>query len=102
MCDVRSAGSYTRGTSRDARAITKASTARIVIIHDQTCLHRQPERYIIALSVEYGRLSSNWRICMIKVYIETIGTVEATLLQTYPDGDVRVSYRGREYIGRPA
>ena len=39
---------------------------------------------------------------MIKVYIETIGEVEATLLQEYPDGDVRVSYQGREYIGRPA
>lgn len=37
---------------------------------------------------------------MVKVYIEGIGTVSAQLLQRYLDGDVRVSYYGREYICR--
>jgi hypothetical protein len=35
---------------------------------------------------------------MIFVEIEFIGRVQATLLQRYPDGDVRVSYKGRVYI----
>jgi len=35
---------------------------------------------------------------MVKVYIKGIGT--ATLLQRYPDGDVRVAYNGRTYIGK--
>jgi len=37
---------------------------------------------------------------MVKVYIEGIGTVTAILLQRYPDGDVRVAYNGRTYIGK--
>ena len=35
---------------------------------------------------------------MIKVFIESIDTVQATLIQRYEDGDVRVSYKGRVYI----
>lgn len=35
---------------------------------------------------------------MITVWIEEIGRVQATLLQRYPDGDVRVAYNGRQYI----
>ena len=35
---------------------------------------------------------------MVTVWIEGIGRVEARLLQRYADGDVRVSYNGREYI----
>lgn len=35
-------------------------------------------------------------------YIETIGKVNATPIQFYPDGTVRVRYNGREYIARPA
>lgn len=37
---------------------------------------------------------------MVKVYIEGIGTVTATLIQRYLDGDVRVSYNGVQYVGR--
>ena len=37
---------------------------------------------------------------MVKVYIEGIGIVTATLIQRYPDGDVRVSYNGYMYIGK--
>lgn len=39
---------------------------------------------------------------MVKVYIEGTGTVTATLIQRYLDGDVRVSYQGRTYIGKEA
>lgn len=35
---------------------------------------------------------------MVKVYIEGIGTVTATLIQRYLNGDVRVSYNGCVYI----
>lgn len=37
---------------------------------------------------------------MVKVFIEGIGTVTASLIQRYPDGDVRVSYNGRTYIAK--
>ena len=37
---------------------------------------------------------------MITVWIETIGRVQATLLQRYEDGDVRVSYQGYTYIAK--
>lgn len=37
---------------------------------------------------------------MVKVYIEGTGTVTATLIQRYVDGDVRVSYNGRIYIAK--
>lgn len=39
-------------------------------------------------------------IAMVKVFIEGIGTVTATLIQRYLDGDVRVSYNGRTYVGK--
>lgn len=39
---------------------------------------------------------------MLHVFIETIGWVEAKLIQRYLDGDVRVQYQGRHYIVRPA
>lgn len=34
--------------------------------------------------------------------IEGLGTVLATPIQWYPDGDVRVSYAGRQYIAKVA
>lgn len=37
---------------------------------------------------------------MITVFIESIGTVQATLIQRYEDGDARVSYAGRIYIAK--
>lgn len=37
---------------------------------------------------------------MVKVYIEDIGTVTATLIQRYIDGDVRVSFNGVQYVGK--
>lgn len=37
---------------------------------------------------------------MITVHINGLGTVQAILLQTYPDGDMRVSYHGQHYIVR--
>lgn len=37
---------------------------------------------------------------MITVIIETVGRVEARLVQRYLDGTVRVSYQGREYIAK--
>jgi hypothetical protein len=41
-------------------------------------------------------------ITMITIWIESIGRVQATLLQRYPDGDVRVTFQGRTYICKEA
>lgn len=34
----------------------------------------------------------------VTVWIPEVGRVEAVLLQRYADGDVRVTYNGRQYI----